>query len=69
MSQLNLYRIACLVLSTTVIALALLSLPETKTVITKTYTKPPDNVIEEWKPINKEIKVYRGQNGRWIETK
>ena len=69
MSQLNLYRIACLVLSVTVIALALLSLPETKTVLTKKCTKPPDNKTEEWKPINKEIKVYRGQNGRWIEIK
>lgn len=69
MSQLNLYKISCLVLSITVIALALLSWPETKTVLTKTYTRSPDKVIEEWKPINKEIKVYRGQNGRWIETK
>ena len=69
MSQLNLYRIACLILSITVITLALLSLYETKIVLTKTYTKPPDTEIEEWKPINKEIKAYREQNGRWIETK
>lgn len=69
MSQLNLYRIACLVLSITVIALASLSWPETKTILTKTYTKPPDNVIEEWKPVNQSIKVYRETKGKWMEIK
>lgn len=66
MSQLNLYRITCLVLSITVIALASLSWPETKTILTKTSS---DNVIEEWKPVNQSIKVYRETKGKWMEIK
>lgn len=69
MSQLNLYRIACLVLSITVIALALLFRPETKIVLTKTYTRPPDSKTEEWKPIGSDVKIYREKNSKWIETK